>query len=121
VGIATIVPVDGWTYLILGPPRTKKTHQQIVRRRDGTPFIMSAKTSKSWEAKAILQLQAQRRGKTFDVMVNCRALIYRDKRIGDAVNYYQAIADALEEAGVVTNDRLIAAWDGSRLLHDTRP
>ena len=28
------------------------------------------------------------------------------------------VADALEEAGVVLNDSLIASWDGSRLLKD---
>ena len=29
-----------------------------------------------------------------------------------------ALADALEEAGIVENDRLIVSWDGSRLLKD---
>jgi len=50
--------------------------------------------------------------------VNCRALFYRDALRGDAVGYYQALADALEEAGIVKNDRLIVSWDGSRLLKD---
>jgi len=30
----------------------------------------------------------------------------------------QAVADALEHAGVVVNDRLIVSWDGSRLSKD---
>ena len=50
--------------------------------------------------------------------VNCRALIYRDALRGDAVGYYQALADALEEAGIIENDRLVVSWDGSRLLKD---
>lgn len=50
--------------------------------------------------------------------VNCAALIYREALTGDAVGYYQALADALEEAGIVENDRLIVSWDGSRLLKD---
>jgi hypothetical protein len=50
--------------------------------------------------------------------VNCRAIFYRDAERGDAVGYYQALADALEEAGIVKNDRLIVSWDGSRLSKD---
>jgi Holliday junction resolvase RusA-like endonuclease len=30
----------------------------------------------------------------------------------------QALADTLEAAGVVPDDKYIAAWDGSRLLKD---
>ena len=50
--------------------------------------------------------------------VNMTALIYREKNVGDALNYLEAIADALERAGVVKNDRLIVSFDGSRLLKD---
>jgi hypothetical protein len=50
--------------------------------------------------------------------VNCEARIYRDRNTGDAVGYYQAIADTLEKIGIVENDRLIVAWDGTRLLKD---
>lgn len=104
-------------FVIEGPPRTKKTHQRIARRKDGSPFILSAKSSVNWERKAIEQLLSQAQP-CITGTVNCRALIYRERLVGDAVNYYQAIADALQGAGVVQNDRLIVSWDGSRLLKD---
>jgi len=51
--------------------------------------------------------------------VNCRALFYRKTLVGDACNFCQALADALEEGGIVRNDSLIVSWDGSRLLKDS--
>jgi hypothetical protein len=50
--------------------------------------------------------------------VNCRALFFRDAFRGDAVGYYQALADALGEARIVFDDQLIVSWDGSRLFKD---
>jgi hypothetical protein len=54
----------------------------------------------------------------YDFPVNCRALFYRDKDVGDAVGFYQALADCIQDAGILVNDRLIEQWDGSRLLVD---
>lgn len=51
-----------------------------------------------------------------NVKLNCAALVYRDADVGDAVGFYQAIGDLLQLRRVVSNDKLIAQWDGSRLL-----
>lgn len=53
-----------------------------------------------------------------DREVNCRALFYRDARRGDLLGYQQGLADLLQEWEVITNDRLIVGWDGSRMLTD---
>jgi hypothetical protein len=50
--------------------------------------------------------------------LNCCAIFYRDADRGDAVGYYQGLADALEAAGVVADDKWIKQWDGSRLAKD---
>ena len=50
--------------------------------------------------------------------VNCAALFYRDALRGDAVGFYQGLADVLEKAGIVENDKFIVSWDGSRLRKD---
>jgi len=50
--------------------------------------------------------------------LNCEATFYRDADRGDAVGYYQGLADALEAAGVVADDKWIKQWDGSRLAKD---
>ena len=52
--------------------------------------------------------------------INVSAAFYRDKLTGDAVGYYQALADALEEGGIVENDSLIRSWNGSKLLKDAK-
>lgn len=105
-----------------GPPRTKKNSARIMNR--GTRRIL--RPSEAWLAwrddvrRWWLQTFPASRRPTVPpaVEVNCAARIYRDARRGDAVGYYQGIADVLEELGVVENDRLIVAWDGSRLLLD---
>lgn len=131
-----------WLAVISGPPRTKKTSQQIVRnKRTGKQFIVSGSANKDWETAAVEQLAAQiqatkivqvkRKKKlvdahvVFDGPVRVRALFYRDRDIGDATGFYQALADALEAkyvggrwVGVLANDRQIADWDGSRRLID---
>jgi hypothetical protein len=54
--------------------------------------------------------------------VNCAALFYRDADRGDAVGFYQGLADLLEKGGVVSNDKWIVTWDGARLCKDaSRP
>lgn len=54
-----------------------------------------------------------------DGAFNCRALFYLDPRQhGDAVGYYQGLADLLEARYVIKNDRSLRSWDGSRLMHD---
>ena len=110
--------------VITGPPRTKKNHQRIIRVK-GRPVIMQAKTAEGWEASAVAQLRTQRpisRGfwEPATVPVSLRALVYRDRKVGDLGNYLAAVCDALERAGVVENDRLIQSFDGSRLLIDRK-
>jgi len=46
----------------------------------------------------------------FDVPVLVEAVFYREKNLGDCVGYMTALADVLEAAGIVTNDRLIVGW-----------
>ncbi len=110
-------------FTIDGPPRTKKNHQRIIRVK-GRPVIMQAKTADEWGKSAILQLMGQLRLTGFPAgsgdAVSLRALVYRDRNVGDLGNYLAAICDALERAGVVVNDRLIQSFDGSRLLIDRK-
>jgi len=65
----------------------------------------------------ILRLLAQ--GAPLARPVNVGAIFYRQTACGDAVGYYQALADWLEGAGVVENDRWITSWDGSRMRKDS--
>ena len=50
--------------------------------------------------------------------VHVRASFFCERDAGDLLGYEQALADVLEVAGVVKNDRQIISWDGSRLYKD---
>jgi Holliday junction resolvase RusA-like endonuclease len=52
--------------------------------------------------------------------VRCAAVFYRDADRGDAVGYYQGLADLLEKRGVLANDKQIADWNGSELRKDAQ-
>jgi Holliday junction resolvase RusA-like endonuclease len=103
-------------FVVPGAPRTKKNHGWRTKQGAQMPSHAFAEWNRS--AQFDLAPIARSLNKPLAVPVNCRALFYRDALRGDAVGYYQALADAMEEAGIVENDRLIVSWDGSRLLKD---
>ncbi len=110
---------------IIGSPRTKKNSQRIVQVK-GRPVIIQSKNAVGWEASAVAQMKSATRRDTQGMWlpaegpVSLRALVYRDRKVGDLGNYLAAVCDALERAGVVENDRLIQSFDGSRLLVDKK-
>lgn len=109
------------SFTITGPPRTKK-NSEVLNLRGPKPRKMSSKAYQEWNASAQMQIALFRaRNKqilTWDRQVNCKALFYRHADVGDAVGFYQALADALQEGGILVNDRQIVSWDGSRMLKD---
>jgi Holliday junction resolvase RusA-like endonuclease len=111
--------------VVVGPPRTKKTGQRIVKVGKFSK-ILPSKAYLDWERSAILHLTPHlaklRDTLPLECAVNCSATFYRDADRGDACNYYQALADMLQKAGVIRNDVQIEQWDGSRLSKsDTYP
>lgn len=113
------VDEEDCNFVIEGSPATKKNSMRIMRGRAGRPFLMQSVAAKGWAASAFGQLMRQRRNDSgIESPVNMRALVYRDRAVGDIVNYLAAVCDALEEAGIVVNDKWILGLDGSRLLID---
>src|ERR1700691_2585374 len=88
-------------------PRTKKNSGRIVYISKGgvrTPRFMPSIAFRDWNKTAQVWLSVNARPKLareypagIAFEVNCRALFYRDALRGDAVGFYQALADALEE------------------------
>ena len=111
--------------VIEGVPRTKKNGLRRIKRGRRI-FTVPSAAHEAWEAIAVPQLAKQFRawarglpmGAPVDFALNMRALVYRDRDVGDLLNYLAAVSDVLERAGVVANDRLIVSVDGSRLLLD---
>jgi len=112
-------------------PRTKKNHGRLVRAK-GRQFLLPSKTWQVWCDTAVIRLDRPPQllgwewaglGIVEDVLLpdqalNCAAVFYRDARRGEAVGYYQGLADLLEKRRVITNDVQIVSWDGTRMSLD---
>lgn len=128
-------------FSILGPPRTKKTHNRIARFGKDRQFtkILPSKEHELWHKLAMQQaplIRAQliRDGIHLPISeaVGVKALFYREANTGDLTGYMQALGDFLQEsrqrkgktvrsgAGVILDDRQICSWDGTRNLIDRR-
>lgn len=103
--------------ILNGAPRSKKNSQRIVRVR-GRVLIVQSKSYVAYERACLWQLRATWQRPPIDGWVGCAAIFYRDRDVGDLNNYTAALADILEKAGVLVNDRLIRSWDGSRVDKD---
>jgi len=135
----TILAVNKHNEII--PPRTKKNHSRIVMPKGWKrPLLLPSEEYVEWEEAALLSFcvagiikkymtTSSRTGKPKEAYklakgepvnwpVNCRALVYRHMINGDSTGFYQAVGDFLQKAGFLLNDKLIAQWDGSRLLKD---
>ena len=128
-------PGESISFVLPVTPRTKKNSREHVTKRAKTTgnMITVPIPSKqyremeagivSWVAPRCMRFQdlawpVQMRTLRLAQPLNCAAIFYREKNIGDAVGYYQALADALEAAGIVSDDKWITQWDGSRLAKD---
>lgn len=109
-------------FTVPGPPRTKKNS---LRRKmiGGQLKTLPSEAWCAWRDKAKPEIQRWRNEQNLAQItwqVNCRALFFRAAAAGDAVGFYQGLADLLEEAGILADDKQIISWDGSRLEKDAR-
>lgn len=107
---------DCVTIVLPGKPETKKTSNQIAfNRKTGRRFILPSKAYLAWEKKCCWLLTLLWRHAPIDYPMHVKARFYRDLR-PDLDNLKHGVADVLQKAGVIKNDRLIKSWDGSRLI-----
>lgn len=125
-------------FTIAGPPRTKKTHNRIVRVGRFVK-ILPSEQYEHWFADAMKQAPLIRRhledlhalSLPLTGKIHIAAKFYRDAARGDLLGYAQGLADYLQEprmsrdgkvsrdgAGIILNDSQIVSWDGTRLLVD---
>jgi hypothetical protein len=88
----------------------------------GAPYIGTGEMLR--DLRALLAPHAAALGLPLpDRPYNCAALFHTDNDRSDTVGLMQALADALEPdtrsgfVGVLTDDRLIRTWDGTRQAH----
>ena len=112
-----------WALTISGPPRTKKT-SNVMALAGGRRIVLPSAAWRKWAKSAQITFSDPQVAVAWYANgpilcpVTCRALFYRDARRGDLVGFMQGLADLLEQRQVLTNDRLIESWDGTRLLVD---
>lgn len=123
--------------VVSGAPRTKKNHG-ILTTAGGRPRMFPSKPWTTWAKEALVFINDHplvnipnvgpmlrtpsrtRPWQPLERLLNCTAIFYRQTFGGDAVGFYQGLADLLEHRGVVLNDSQIVSWDGSRLLKDAQ-
>lgn len=127
-------------FVIYGAPRSKKNSPRIVNigpmcrvcgKRGGFPKVLPSLAFEEWQADAIRQCMLIKPklvavGVELPIVhpVGIEALFYlaptKEGRMRlncpDLSNLMEAVADMLQEAGILQDDRLIADWDGSRRL-----
>jgi hypothetical protein len=123
--------MTGKTFRLVLPgiPRTKKTSNrtfEIGRRcracyRGLRTVVMPSEAWEVWckTLAPLIRSALPLRWQPIAYPVNCAALFYRDALRGDSHGFYQGLADVLQHAGLVADDKWIVSWDGSRLLKDT--
>ena len=121
------------TFTIFGPPRTKKTHSQIVHIGKFHKLLPS-KPYLEWFHLALQQaprirreLAAQGAHLPLAGAVEVTAVFYRQTCVGDLCGFLQALGDLLQAsrlkpkrngAGIIKDDAQIDSWDGSRRAKD---
>ncbi len=116
-------PGESITFVLPVTPRTKKNSRVHAKVRGRTVPLPSGAYKKMARDVLVWAQEKVIKGRwawwlDLQQPLNCAAIFYRDANRGDAVGYYQALADALEAAGIVSNDKWITQWDGSRLAKD---
>jgi len=109
-------------FTLLGPPRTKKNSPVMVKNRS---LLLPSEAYRRWESQKLKDFRVTKRillnrGADLPIMtpVSISAKFFRETLVGDACGFYQALGDFLQKAGVLSDDKLIEHWDGTRLLKD---
>lgn len=108
------------SFIIYGPPRTKKNSNQICRSVSGRPFIAPSRYYKDYEKDFIKQVRAEWK-QGIDTRINAKYVYYMPThRIVDLVGLIEATNDILVKAKVLKDDntRIVATHDGSCVYVD---
>lgn len=94
--------------MIEGAPASFKNSKRLVTLKNGRRLALKSKAATSWLSSAVLQLRAQRgRAATITGPVAISLWIFRARNTGDWDNLAGGVGDALEDAGVIANDKQI--------------
>lgn len=100
--------------VIPGRPATKKNSSRIVKT-GGFTRVLPSEAFEEYQNIALLYLRRYKY--SFDVPVSlcCRYWLPNQQWWPDLIGLLQATSDIFEKAGVLTNDRLVADYNGSKI------
>ena len=108
----------------------KKNSREIMRNRDGRPFLGKSRDLAIAEQILIRKLMIEKYKAKMQDPITCDIQISfifgfknyftkkgeRNKKLGDLSNLYQLPEDCLTKAGIILDDNQIQSHDGSRRL-----
>lgn len=114
------------SFLLEGAPRTKKTHNQLVPvgKRCGVckraaMRLLPSQEYLAWEAaNAPLLRRAWAGCPPIAEPVRVDAVFVLQRRAGDLHGLMQGLADLLQTAGIIADDKWIESWGNSHRAHD---
>lgn len=109
------------TYVIEGPPLSINHAKAAVTVRGKLRMITTAR-ARAWKLAATWTLKAQK-GTTPTITGPCDVSIevYLKTTAGDADNYAKATLDALQDAGIIANDRQVQRMSIGKQKDAARP
>ena len=109
-----------YSYMIPGPPITKKNSQQICRGRGGRPFIKQSRKYIDYEVTASYFLSPKPHDPIdYPVEISCVYYMPTKRRV-DLSNLLAATHDVLVKYFILADDNrdIVASVDGSRVRYD---
>lgn len=102
-----------------GVMRTKKNSQRIFALKGTQPRALPSAAYCAWCDAATTAVMLAKLGDlklNFDM--NFQAVFYMPKDNCDLTGLKDGLADFAQKAGLITNDKLIRRWDGSKVVID---
>lgn len=107
------------TITIPGQPITKKNHQRILRKRDGTPFVAQSAQYKQYEELASWHIKRPEKPLEGPLCLRCVYYMPTRRKV-DLCNLLATTCDVLVRCGVILDDHsgIVVSHDGSRVHYD---
>lgn len=115
--------VAHYIILELDPMSTNNANIIITNAKTKRPMVMKSPEARAWMKAAVTRLELWRNVKKvpcFETPVALSMKVYRKTNSGDLDNYYKGICDALQEARIVRNDKLIVCHRECWVLTDPK-
>lgn len=106
-------------FTIHGNPITKKNHQRVFRRPNGSIGVAQSKQYVDYEKRCERYIPYKYYDITFPVNLKCVYYMETRRRV-DLCNLLAATCDILHKYGVINDDnsKIVVSHDGSRVFYD---